>query len=375
MKVLRYTLVLAALTIALVQCKKDASGDLPYKYESEVLNLPAQPFNYSNPNLPNHLVLEKNTINQKVTDHGATLGRVLFYDTKLSLNNKVACASCHLQANGFADPNKFSIGFDGGLTKRNASTIVNPVSNTSFFWDARETDIKTMVLRPVENHIEMGMDNFEALVKKLGALDYYKPLFKNAFGDEAVTSERLAESLSQFLNSMVSGSSKFDETEPGSWGIGNTSVLTQPQIRGMNIFFNQGRCANCHNPSGQGFSFEQGFADIGLDANPTDLGLGANQPGMEGMFKIPSLRNVTLTAPYMHDGRFATLEEVIEHYNSGIQKTENLSWSLRSFDGNNDEPVRMNLTAQDKSDLIAFLQTMTDEKFINDPKFSDPFKK
>lgn len=366
---------IAALFIAgsitvLTNCKKDS--DLPYKYESDVLNLPEQPFNYRNQQLPQHLSHLSTTLQSKVTDQGATLGRVLFYDKKLSLNNQIACASCHHQNKGFSDGQRFSTGFDGGLTKRNASSIINPADMQTFFWDSREDDLKQMVLQPIKNHIEMGMDNFDALEKKLGQLDYYKPLFQNAFGDEKVTRERIAEAMSQFLNSVVTGNSAFDSAIPGGWGVSDPGRLTLQQQQGMAVFFGQAQCAVCHNPGASQFDFfNETFANIGLDKNPSDKGIGASQPGMEGMFKIPSLRNVALTAPYMHDGRFATLREVVDQYSDNIQDTPNLHWALKGGDG---QPLRMNLSETDKENLIAFLNALTDEQFVNDPKYSDPFK-
>lgn len=362
---------MVSLFAGLQSCTKDIRQDTPYKYETDALKLPETPFNYSNPTLPNHFASTRQLVQQQVTDQGATLGRVLFYDTKLSLNNKISCASCHDQTKGFADPVQFSTGFDGGKTGRNASSIVNPVSSRAFFWDARESNLKSMVLRPIENHIEMGMDNFDALEKKLGNLDYYKPLFKNAFGDDKVTRERIAEAMSQFLKSMVTANTTFDSSNPGGWGSGNSLVFSDSEQRGMSIFFNEGRCANCHNPA-QDFAFfmQEDFADIGLDAQPADKGLGANQEGMDGMFKIPSLRNIALTAPYMHDGRFKTLEEVVNHYSDNIQPSANLNWSLLGADG---QPLRMNLSADQKADLIAFLHTLTDHEFTKDEKFSNPF--
>jgi cytochrome c peroxidase len=202
-------------------------------------------------------------------------------------------------------------------------------------------------------------------------MDYYKALFKNAFGDEKVTRERIAEAMSQFLNSMVTAESTFDSANPGGWGVGNSLVFNESEQRGMEIFFNQGRCANCHNPSGDfAFFMQEDFADIGLEANPVDKGLGANQQGMDGMFKIPSLRNVALTAPFMHDGRFKTLEEVVDHYNEGVQASPNLNWSLQ---GSDSQPLRMGLNTEQKQDLVAFLHTLTDTHFTKDEKFSNPF--
>ncbi len=374
MRFLRHFILLGAVTASLASCKKEDRKDLPYQYQSANLSLPAQPLNYSDQTLPAHFSSIKEAVRQKVTDQGATLGRVLFYDTKLSLTNNTACASCHLQEKGFADPVAFSKGFDGGSTKRNASSIVNPIATSSFFWDARESDLRDMVLRPIENHIEMGMDNFDALVKKLSALDYYKPLFKDAFGDEQVTKERIAEGLSQFLNSMVTANSKFDRSEPNGWGSNNSAIFTAPEQRGMNLFFGQARCATCHNPSAtqfDGFFGSEATANIGLDLDPADKGMGANTPGQEGVFKVPSLRNVTLTAPYMHDGRFKTLEDVVNHYNENIQPVPNLHWGLQDGQGG---ALKLGLNAQDKADLIAFLQTLTDETFTTDERFANPFK-
>lgn len=353
--------------VALSNCKKDP--DLPYKYQTDNLNLPDQPYAYRQQDLPDHFLFVEGQLQDRVTDQGATLGRVLFYDPALSLNNKIACASCHHQENGFADPKRFSVGFDEGLTKRNANSIVNPIASSMFFWDAREDNLTEMVLQPIKNHVEMGMDNFDALEHKLAALPYYPPLFKNAFGDEQITRERLADALSQFLNAMVAANSKFDRSEPHGWGSSDLSVFTEQERQGFELFFGSAGCAGCHNPVPFS-SFGNDWADIGLDVTYDDKGLGANQPGMEGMFKIPSLRNVALTAPYMHDGRFATLLDVVNHYSDNVQASPNLDWRLR--DGDNAR--RLNLNQTEKEALIAFLGTLTDEQFIVDPKFSDPFE-
>lgn len=376
MKLLHYFIVPAAFALTVAACTKERNTDgLEYQYQSDVLRLPSQAYNYANPSLPSHMSDLKSRLGAKVTNDGATLGRVLFYDPKLSLTNNTACASCHLQEKGFADPVAFSKGFDGRFTSRNASSIVNTLEHNMFFWDGRETDIKSMVLRPIENHIEMGMDNFKALEKKLGSLDYYKPLFKNAFGSEAVTEERIAEALSQFLNSMVSGNSKFDESSPNGWGSNVPTVFDPGEQRGLDLFFNKARCATCHNPSANlFFGGQEQVANIGLDLDPKDLGMGADDPSKAGMFKIPSLRNVALTGPYMHDGRFKTLEEVVEHYNSNIQPVANLHWGLQDGTGTG-QPIKLGLTEAEKADLVSFLHTLTDEQFVKDDRFSNPFKK
>jgi cytochrome c peroxidase len=366
--------LLLGAVVVFTSCKK--TEDLPYKYEAQSLNLPATAYNYRSPQLPAHMAMVSTNLSQKVTDHGATLGRVLFYDTKLSLNNKVACASCHFQANAFSDVTKLSTGFDGVKTTRNASAIVNPIESGAFFWDGRETNLKSMVLKPIENHVEMGLDNFEAMEKKVTSADYYAPLFEAAFGDKTVTTERIADAMQQFLNSMVSGNSKFDDSKPNGWGVGDPSVFNGEELAGMNLFFGKAGCANCHNTIGS-FDFSGGVGqmrmeDIGLEETyTTDKGLGEREPGMEGMFKVPQLRNVALTAPYMHDGRFETLLDVVNHYNEGVKDSKNLSWSLRGGDG---KGQRLNLSEVEKSQLIAFIGTFTDNQFTGDPKFANPFK-
>jgi cytochrome c peroxidase len=361
-------------SLALTNCQKEKISG-PYKYESDLLNLPETPFNYQNPNLPAHLFDLKNRVQSSVTDHGATLGRVLFYDPKLSLTNNIACASCHKQENGFADPVKFSTGFDGGLTKRNANSIANLATANEFFWDARENNLVSMVLKPIENHIEMGMDQFDVLTKKLSQLGYYDALFANAFGDKTITSQRIASALAQFLSSMASGNSKFDRGEPTSGGWGSVGTLGRPEAlnsletAGMGIFLGKAGCISCHDLNSA--SFGSNWADIGLESNYTlDKGIGENNQNFVGMFKVPNLRNVGVSGPYMHDGRFATLREVIDHYNENIQNSPNLDWRLDE----GDQPRKLNLTSSEKDALEAFLHALTDDGYMHDARFSNPFK-
>ncbi len=368
LSLIRTLTLLFIVVLAFSFCKKEEQ--LPYKYEVQKLALPDVAYNYSNPSLPAHMADVKDLITANVTDNGATLGRVLFYDTKLSRTNNIACASCHHQQNGFADDAKFSLGFDGLKTLRNSSSIANPIESSAYFWDGREKDLAQMVLQPVKNHIEMGLDKFDVMVKKLEAAGYYGPLFKKAFGDEAITKERIASGLRQFLQSMVCGNAKFDEVDPSDWGDPVLPADFNAQEKaGASLFFGKAFCSNCHNtPFSTGNS---SWADIGLDVNYTDKGLGSLQAGQDGKFKIPSLRNVALSAPYMHDGRFATLMDVVNHYSDDIQDSGNLDWPLR---GSDSKPIRMNLTKEEKESLVAFLGTFTDKSFINDSKYSNPFK-
>jgi cytochrome c peroxidase len=348
-----------------------------------ILSLPSSLLNYSNIRYPQHFYerrvtdIDNTPGNNQITDAGASLGRVLFYDTKLSANNTVACASCHLQANAFADPKKFSEGFEGGLTGRNSMGLSNAkyYENGAFFWDERASSLEEQTLMPIQDHIEMGL-TLDELVTKIQAESYYNSLFSAAFNNDEVTSNKIALALSQFVRSMVSYESKFDE---GLGSVGGNNIdakfsnFSDLENLGKNLFMS-GRtdCNRCHETAM--FSGDRA-RNNGLDASTTDQGLGAvtGNSNDDGKFKTNSLRNIELTGPYMHDGRFTTLEEVIEHYNSGIQDHPNLDNRLR--DRNNNRPVRMNLSQNEKNALVAFLKTLTDYEFINDEKFCDPFIK
>ncbi|WP_075341764.1 cytochrome-c peroxidase [Tenacibaculum agarivorans] len=344
---------------------------------STILNLPESPFNYANIELPNSFLNnlvrdEDNTPNNNpITDHGATLGRVLFYDTNLSKNNTISCASCHVQANGFSDPNQFSTGFEGGLTARNSMGLANArfYDNGRFFWDERAESLEDQTLMPVQDLVEMGL-TLPELENKLAQEDYYNQLFTNAFGDEIITSERVALALSQFIRSMVSYESKFDEGLAQVNNIAdNFPNFTASENMGKTLFMsNRTQCFQCHNTT---VFVGDAPRNIGLDPTITDEGLGGvtENPNDLGKFKVPSLRNIELTAPYMHDGRFTSLAAVIEHYDNGVQNNPNLDNRLRRGNG----VRRLNLSDAEKQSLIDFLLTLTDNNFINDEKYGDPF--
>ena len=318
----------------------------------------------------NELSPKDNTI----TDQGATLGRVLFYDKKMSYNNTTSCGSCHNQKNGFADNQLLSSGFEGQKTKRNSSTIVNAAFQSSYFWDGRETSLEDMVLRPIKNHIEMGIDKIDNLEKKLAGTNYYSNLFSKAFNSPEITKDKISKALAQFIRSMVSFEAKVD--------IENR--LSNEEELGYEIFRDKGNCSNCHGGvnlrgyeedffiQGGGSSF-QNFHNIGLDINYADPGRGEYDNNFIGYFKTPSLRNVELTAPYMHDGRFNTLEEVVEHYNSGVKNHPKLSLELRLNWDETSAVRRLNLTEKEKKALVSFLKTLTDPSLVSDVKYSDPF--
>ncbi|MFN5170164.1 MAG: cytochrome-c peroxidase [Cyclobacteriaceae bacterium] len=336
-----------------------------------------------------------------VSDHVPTLGRALFYDPRLSMNNSVSCASCHKQALAFSDNAALSRGFQNRLTERNSMAIQNIISSafqetisptdtigadvgtylpgvevppsffvqaTRLFWDGRESDLKIMVTRPIMNHVEMGIDDLDALAAKLATIPAYPPLFQKAFGTPEVNKDRIAAGLSAFLLSIRSTNSKFDFVASNRSQALNLpgSQLSAIEEHGRQLFFTKFNCNNCHEMNG--------FADIGLDQTPKDNGLflTSADPAEMGLFKIPSLRNVQLTGPYMHDGRFRTLNEVMDHYSSGIKPSANLDSRLRDTSG---APKKMRMTDVEKKAIIAFLGTLTDYQLISDTRFSNPFRK
>jgi len=372
----------ACCSIITIACKKNETVTIDTSVSS-VLNLPATPFNYANQILPAFLQAPPISgqinapANNTITDNGATLGRILFYDKNLSFTNTVSCASCHKHELGFADATVLSKGFAGGNTGRNSMGLTNAryYPNGKFFWDERAATLEAQTLIPIQDHTEMGMA-LDSLEKKLSKLAYYNSLFNNAFGSSTITSDRISKALSQYVRSIVSYQSKYDDGRAAfapNVGPGNVDFanFTTEENRGKQLFFSpQLACAACHGTE----TFTAADAkNNGLDATTIDAGVGAitGNPNLNGLFKVNSIKNIELTAPYMHDGRFTTLEQVVEHYNSGVKAHPNLSNVLKDPLGN---PRRLNLSVADKAALVAFLKTLTDRKLCSDEKFSNPFK-
>ena len=342
---------------------------------ARTLRLPEVPYKYADIDLPAHFTrdtarrFDNTPGDNQVTDQGATLGRVLFYDTRLSANNTIACGSCHVQKHAFADPNRFSRGFKGGFTDRHAMNLVNVRYHPRgrFFWDERGGNLEQMVLMPVENHLEMGLDVAQLPVV-LGRDAHYVDLFRRAFGDPQITNDRISRALAQFLRSMVSFRSKYDEGLAHARAAGDEfSNFTPQENRGKALFIRN--CSLCHLPEHQDAHFimiEPVNTGLDDDTEHTDGGVGdiTLAPRDMGHFKSPSLRNVEVASPYMHDGRFATLEAVIDHYSSGGKNHPNKDVRIQP----------MHFTDSEKAALIAFLKTLTDPTFLADPKFSDPFE-
>lgn len=345
--------------------------------------LPATPYDYSDRDKPAHITGSDRI---SVDDDKATLGRVLFYDKLLSVNHSTSCASCHLQRYAFSDGQQASTGISLVKTPRNAMAIMNAGRENGYFWDLRESDLQSMVVKPIQNHVEMGFEKLENVAANINGTAYYRDLFLKAFGSGTATPDLVGEALAHFLTSMKSHHSKYDEGV--ATGFRN---FTAQELHGKSLFTEQLHCKNCHAAPDFNSHWFGASANIGLDLVYKDKGVGAFpgrggfdlgiSGGGEGAFKIPSLRNIELTAPYMHDGRYKTLEDVVEHYNSRVQNHPNLDWNFKalsdrrtgSITGMSDKPVKLNLTPAEKAALVAFLKTLTDHRYTTDIRFSNPF--
>jgi cytochrome c peroxidase len=295
-----------------------------------------------------------------ITNAGAALGRILFYDVRLSANNQVACASCHQQQFGFGDTARFSRGLDGRRPTRRTLALANLRFNAygRFFWDQRAPSLEAQVLDVVQDPVEMGM-NLDSLEAKLNGTTFYPRLFAAAFGSAAVTRDDIARALAQFARSLISAQSRFDAVF-AKGGRPDFSRLSPDEREGYRLFVTSG-CVNCHRTILQ---FGDRANNVGLDMQPADSGAG------RGRFKPASLRNIAVRPPYMHDGRFRSLEDVVRFYSTRVAESPDLDPRLRDDDGH---PRRLNLTDAQVDQLVAFLKALTDSAFLHDPRFGNPF--
>lgn len=317
---------------------------------------------------PNGFVMPFLPEDNPQTVEGIALGRKLFYEVRLSGDNTMSCASCHLQQHAFSDPNRFSIGIDGFAGTINAPPIMNLAWQQFLFWDGRSVSLEDQALIPVTDPIEMH-ENWDNAISELEADDNYPLLFKAAFGSKKIDTKRIGKAIAQFERSMVSSNSKYDKWKSGE------ATFTDLELEGYNLFHSEnGDCFHCHGDVTTGNIFGA-FGQIQFSNNGLDSVLTPNS-GREKVtgraedrakFKIPSLRNVDLTAPYMHDGRFNTLGQVVEFYNMGGHVTPTTDPNMKAAG------VGRNWTLRQKQALLAFLETLTDNEFIQDTTFSDPF--
>ena len=319
-------------------------------------------------NEPQRFVKMVESEDNPITQAGVDLGRHLFYDPILSRDSTRSCASCHIQAFGFSDTIALSLGIENRVGQRNAIALANlGYHYTRFFWDGRATSLEEQALIPVEDSLELGND-WEEVEGRIQVHPSYPVKFRQAFGVEGVHEiDRylVAKALAQFERTFISSDSKFDRALAGQL------TLSPAEERGRLIFFDEsevlptGECAHCHvGPLLTTLTFFNNGLD-NTDLTLSDVGLERVSENLfdRGKFKTPSLRNVALTAPYMHDGRFVTLEEVIEQYNKGGHYSKNESPNIRP----------LGLNEQDKADLIAFLNTLTDTTYLNRQELSNPF--
>jgi cytochrome c peroxidase len=372
----RFALLLA-FPFLLFGCEPEVDqvpGTTPFEYG-------AMPFNFTKPAEPE---------NNQTTVQGVELGRMLFYEKKLSADNSISCGTCHQQKFAFSDGGKaLSTGVGGAVGKRNTMAIVNLAWENNFMWDGVAKSLEEQAKGPMQNPLEMHQ-NLDRAVNKLQNSANYPPLFLKAFGSKEITEEKVLKAISQFERTLVSVNSRYDQwvaTEPGGVLAFRTG-FTPDEVAGYKLFAqhpngNQvtdplwikrgGNCGDCHT---LGHFTNRNFANNGLDAEPTDKGLGAvtGKPTDNGKFKIPTLRNIALTAPYMHDGRFENLEQVLEHYNDHV-KLQSPNIAPDMFASNSPTTPKLDLNDDEKRQIIAFLKTLTDENFVKDERFSDPFAK
>ena len=391
------TLLLAFLMIACFSCKQDGGefeinyySEADYQMMSQYIDIPEFPLDYTN----QYPAYYRNSARGLFDKDMATLGRVLFYDKKLSADETISCASCHDQALAFADNVDLSIGIQDRRTGRNSlalGAVFNfqeyygsaSFSRITFFWDNRAISVQEQATQTFAAENEMGMD-MDEVVAAVKELEYYAPLFEMAYGNRTITEDKVLDAMNTFVSSIGSYNSKYDEalddagfqlTGFGTEAPEQTSLgmLSDEENRGFQLYVNN--CGSCHgHVNGVPGKID---ANNGLDMNYEDNGTGelTNNPADMGKFKVPTLRNIMVTGPFMHDGRFETIEEVLDHYSSGIQNHENLDPELK--DGT--LPKLMNFSSEERADLIAFLNTFTDTEFLDanseiGKKYSDPFK-
>ncbi|MDA7803987.1 cytochrome-c peroxidase [Crocinitomix sp.] len=344
--------------ILFASCKKNEPeiavyDDTPYALKYANNSLPV-------PNLPadNSLTVEK-----------VQLGKMLFYDRDLSRDGTVNCAKCHIQVDGFSDQHQFSEGVDGLLGKRQAMAIFNLAwHENGFFWDGRSDLLRHQSLLPIQDPLEMD-ETLENVITKLKLKANYKDQFIRAFGSEEISSEKISKALEAFMFTIVSDDSKYDRYLAG------TVALTTSEDRGRELFFGEfnpffpetsgADCAHCH--SGNNFENDL-YMNNGLDGDADFEDIGREEvtgnAADRAKFKVTSLRNIAVTGPYMHDGRFNTLEEVVAHYNNELQNSSTIDPALVST-----MDTGLMLDETDIEDLINFLHTLTDPHFLNNPEY------
>jgi cytochrome c peroxidase len=348
-KIVKISVAVIAALLSVYSCSKDANLPKPTPY---FIQIPAK-------SIPLDLPIPASN---PMTKEGVQLGRLLFYDPILSIDSTISCGSCHHQQFAFSDGgNKYSKGVGGTVGVRHAMPLFNLAYDPTYFWDGRARSLEEQALQPIEDPLEMK-SSVDAVVAKLNKEPRYKAAFFSAFGVSKITRSELAKAISQFERSIISGNSKYDKWVRGE------ATLDSIEMMGRNLFTDEakGDCTHCHS-LGSLFS-DFNFKNNGLDVIPADSGrYNVTKIAADiGKFKSPSLRNIALTAPYMHDGRFNTLDEVLKHYNIGFKNPVNLDVNMAKH-------VKARMTVPETKALIAFLNTLTDSVLISNPAYSNPY--
>ena len=359
-------LLIGVMLFAIISCDDDS---MPIDPIDQVIEQDTTPYNFTFGDLP----APDLPLDNVLTEQGVALGRMLFYETMLSKDNSQACADCHRQENAFSDIRRFSIGVEMLPGKRQAMAVFNMAWNSNaFFWDGRSHLLRDQALLPIQDELEMD-ETLGNVIAKLSADSRYIDQFTRVYGSDDITEEKMALAMEQFMLSIVSYDSKYDQWQAGS------VELTESEERGRLLFeteynpffpdFSGADCAHCHG----GANFENDlYMNNGLDADADFVDIGreavTNNIADRAKFKVPTLRNIALTPPYMHDGRFETLEEVIDHYNEGIHPSSTADQTVL-----NTADTGLFLDEQDKLDLLSFLKTLTDDTFVNEERYGTPF--
>ena len=364
-------ILLSAAALGAASCSSGSGGggsDEPPKPSGPTAYALTVPTGFPTPVIP---------ADNPLTNEGVALGRRLFYEKSLSSTGTMSCGSCHQQSKAFTDGRALAVGVDGVANPRGTMSLANVLWSTQLTWDGAFTTLETQALKPIENPIELHQP-LAVGVARLQASSTYPALFQAAFGTPTITNELVLKALAQFERTLISGSSRYDTYMATRTGFSAdelaglqlyTTHIAPGSVRGA-------ECFHCHSQPLMSSNYEGKFFNNGLDLTFTDPGRGGltKLAVDQGKFIAPTLRNIALTAPYMHDGRFKTLEEVLDHYSDHVQMASpNLDNNL--IQGINNPPfgTHMDLTATEKRQVLAFLQTLTDTNFVTDKRFSDPF--
>jgi cytochrome c peroxidase len=364
-KIMNFTKYILTLLLISVLTIIACSPDEP----EEVITKDETPHQFENGSFPMPDLPSDNPL----TVQGVELGRMLFYETMLSKDGSQSCATCHDQNNGFSDSARFSIGVELLPGRRQAMPIFNMAWHTNqFFWDGRANLLRDQALKPIQDALEMN-ETLDNVIAKLTASEMYRNQFMRAFGSEEITDTKMALAMEQFMLSIVSHDSKYDKFLAGE------VQLTASEERGRVLFETEynpffpnssgADCAHCH--GGNNFDNNQ-YMNNGLDTDANITDIGREEVTMnsadKAKFKVPSLRNIAVTAPYMHDGRFRSLMRVVDHYNSGIRTSATTDQALM-----NTQQTGLLLTTTDKQDIVNFLRTLTDDVYLNKTAYKTPF--